>query len=458
MTFATIFVFIYGIRGDLNPAVSCTLLISIYIMSVQVEKPMFKPLYIKNKELQSDQSKKITDYELYEAIHEKVGDKIHCIQLERDLWRVYLTCKESRSKLLIEGFEVRNISAQIYDSNPYSTGVKHPKDPVLKVTINGLPLSVDDSAVYEMLNKFDITIKSDLKYENIRHPITKRMTSVLNGNRFLYITPLSEKSLPRNVTCAGIKCRLYHYGQTTNVPKLQCYNCWQFGHTAHQCNEEKACRVCHKPGHEPGSPDCEHYKKTDHVIAFHGKENPISNFFPCEINIFGEQHQSAEHAYQLTKALRAGSLEIAEKIRKAPTALEAKKIGNSVKDPEEWNNEKLEIMEKIVSAKADQVAAMREKLEASNTNTIFAESTVDGYWGTGLDAAGTVHTNPSKWPGENKLGAIIKQTASKFTRKLRSSSVPRKSSQNEDNQKKIDTFIKEVRKNRKKNETDSGST
>jgi ribA/ribD-fused uncharacterized protein len=217
--------------------------------------------------------------------------------------------------------------------------------------------------------------------------------------------------------------------------------------------------VCHKPGHEPGSSDCEHYKKTDHVIAFHGKENPISNFFPCEINIFGEQHQSAEHAYQLTKALRAGSLEAAEKVRKAPTALEAKKIGNSVKDPEGWNNEKLEVMEKIVSTKADQVAVMREQLEASNTNTIFAESTVDGYWGTGLDAAGTVHTNPSKWPGENKLGVIVKQIASKFTRKLlRSSSVPRKGSQNEDSQKKIDTFIREVRKNRKKNETDSGST
>lgn len=47
-------------------------------------EPMIKPVYIKNRELQTDKSSKITDFELYEAIHEKVGDTIHCIQLERE--------------------------------------------------------------------------------------------------------------------------------------------------------------------------------------------------------------------------------------------------------------------------------------------------------------------------------------------------------------------------------------
>lgn len=39
-------------------------------------------------------------------------------------------------------------------------------------------------------------------------------------------------------------------------------------------------------------------------------------------------YRSAQHAYQLTKALRAGNLDVAEKVRNAPTALDA------VKDPE----------------------------------------------------------------------------------------------------------------------------
>lgn len=185
---------------------------------------MNKPVYIQNSEIQMDKNKKIGDFEMYESIHKKVGDEVLCIQLERDLWRVYLKSKESRSVLIVEGFEIRNITAQVYESNPYSTGASSPRDNVLKVTICGLPLSVDDSAVLEMLHSFDVTIKSDLKYENIRHPTTRRMTSVLNGNRFIYIAPLpNNKSLPRSATCAKLKCRIYHYNQVVDDPKAQCF-------------------------------------------------------------------------------------------------------------------------------------------------------------------------------------------------------------------------------------------
>lgn len=86
---------------------------------------------------------KITDFELYEAIKGKIGDNILCIQLDRDLWRVYLKSMESRSELLLHGFELRNISVQVYNSNSYSTGAKDPNEDVLKIiTICGLPLSV----------------------------------------------------------------------------------------------------------------------------------------------------------------------------------------------------------------------------------------------------------------------------------------------------------------------------
>lgn len=192
------------------------------------------------------------------------------------------------------------------------------------------------------------------------------MTSVLNGNRFLNIAPLINKFLPRNVTCAGLKCRLYHCGEATNFPKSQCFNCWKSGHRDHQCTSEKLCRVCHGPGHEPGSEDCQHFKQTANVVAFQGKDNPISNFFPCEIKVFGEEHRLAEHAYQLTKALRAGNLYAAEKVRNAPTALDAKKVG-TVKDPEGWNDQKLGLMEEILFAKSEQVPLLRENWKTLTT-------------------------------------------------------------------------------------------
>ena len=47
--------------------------------------------------------------------------------------------------------------------------------------------------------------------------------------------------------------------------------------------------------------------------------------------MFGESHASAEHAYQLTKAIRSGDITSAEKIRDSKTALDAKKIGKTVR-------------------------------------------------------------------------------------------------------------------------------
>ena len=173
-----------------------------------MDESTWKPVYMKNGDLQIDPTNRITDFKFYESIQQQVGDRIHCIQLERGLWHVYLKDNDSRSQLILNGFEIRNITAQVYDSNPYSTGAASPNDAVLKVTISGLPLSVDESAVMELLGKYDVTTKSELEYKKIRHPVTHCMTSVLNGNRFfLYISALTDnKSLPRNVYCAGLKC------------------------------------------------------------------------------------------------------------------------------------------------------------------------------------------------------------------------------------------------------------
>lgn len=83
---------------------------------------------------------------------------------------MYLKSKKSRS-VLLESFEIRNITTQVHDSNSHSIGTTSPRGFVLKVTTCGLPLSVDDSAVLEMLHCFDVSIKSNLKYENIQKPV-----------------------------------------------------------------------------------------------------------------------------------------------------------------------------------------------------------------------------------------------------------------------------------------------
>ena len=51
--------------------------------------------------------------------------------------------------------------------------------------------------------------------------------------------------------------------------------------------------------------------------------------------------------------LIAGNLEAAEKVRSAKTTLNAERIGATVRDPQDWVTEKLEVMEEIMSSKAE---------------------------------------------------------------------------------------------------------
>ena len=184
-----------------------------------------KPVYLRNRDIQVDDGNVVTDFEILEAATKEIND-LKCIQRDRDLWRVYVGSHDSRRKLLTQGFDLRNCNIRAFETNPYPAGTKHPSESVLKVTVKGVPLSVDDSEILKMLEQFNISKTSDLKYEKIRHPVTRKMTGVLNGNRFLYIKQLPEGMfLPRTSHCAGLRCQIYHYGQPKIKRSPLCTNC-----------------------------------------------------------------------------------------------------------------------------------------------------------------------------------------------------------------------------------------
>ena len=93
------------------------------------------------------------------------------LTLDRNLWRIYTKTTESRSKLIIEGFEIRDLSVSVYDTNPYSAGIHHPKEETLKIRVCGVPLSVDESAILEMLEKLEVTLE---KQNHVRENPTPR--------------------------------------------------------------------------------------------------------------------------------------------------------------------------------------------------------------------------------------------------------------------------------------------
>ena len=391
-----------------TPSVKTTRYVWNSNVSTMSNQSMVKPVYHRNRDLQSYKRTRLTDFDLLKAVQRKVND-IKCIQLDRDLWRIYLNSRESRQVLVAEGFELQQKTINVFDTNPFSAGTEKPDEEVLRVTIRGVPLSVDDECVIRMLNKFGAKLTSEIKYEKIRNPSTKKMADILNGNRFAYIHPLPiGKFLPKTSFCAGLKCSIFHHGQPKRERNLRCTNCWGDDHLRHQCEYEKCCKVCHEPGHKPGSEDCRHYEnRQKDVIAFGGKDDPLSNFYECEIDIFGFKHPTSEHAFQYAKAMRSGDIMRAMSIREATTPLEAKQIGKQVTTSDQWEDTKEDVMREIIEKKFDQCKELKDELSKIEKPITIVEAVYDDYWGSGLDKLGTIHTKQRKWPGKNALGKIF---------------------------------------------------
>ena len=117
---------------------------------------MIKPLYIRNSDILIGNNP-VTDYEILESVNKCIID-IKCIQRDRGLWRIYVNTPESRTKLLAEGFDFRNTSVTAFETNPFSAGTSSPLEEVLKITIKGVPLSVDDGEILKMLEKFEVSL------------------------------------------------------------------------------------------------------------------------------------------------------------------------------------------------------------------------------------------------------------------------------------------------------------
>ena len=190
-------------------------------------------------------------------------------------------------------------------------------------------------------------------------------------------------------------------------------NCWEESHYTKECPNKKRCKVCKSEGHEPGNCECEYYTETaSDVIPFAGQDNCLSNFFPCDLKLFGVNHKSAEHAFQYVKAMRSGDLPRASAIQVAKSALDAKKIGKLVVPSPSFSTNQIQIMTEIIKAKAEQVPVFAEYLKRHENSHVFVETTYDNFWASGLDKDATIHTYVEAWPGANKLGRIMTEIAS----------------------------------------------
>ena len=361
------------------------------------------PLYIKNTELSQKMSNP-TVMDLIEAVVRVVTEgKLVGIQRLSNLWLIYLSDAVSRLEIYTKGeLIVSGVTVTLYDDNPYT--MQHdekddrynrenhrPKND--KLTIKNLPLHIKNEEVKTMLEAHKIEVVSSIRYGYIRDR-NGELTKFTSGDRYVYVKAFNPP-IQRRQKVGDHPCIVFHHGK------------------------ENPCIACGQQGHRVGQEDCK-AKPKEKITAFRGHEHPLSNLFPCEINIFETVFKSVDHALFWRMALEKGKPDLARKIQEARHAGIAKRISKEIAPDEErwqWEKDNVDYMIQLLHAKQEQCPEFAQCL-FENRNTIIAEATNSKYWGTGFSPYVTINTDPKFWPGQNILGSLLNSMADQLVEEL----------------------------------------
>ena len=133
------------------------------------------------------------------------------------------------------------------------------------------------------------------------------------------------------------------------------------------------------------------------IAEFQRNNRFLSNFYPVPVRYGGRVYPTSEHAYQAAKCILSSDK---DRIAKAYSAGEAKRLGKNVKCVPDWENIKLSVMKNIVTCKFKQNPTLARAL-LSTGDLILEEGNRwgDKFWGVDIRTG----------EGENNLGKILMQ-------------------------------------------------
>lgn len=152
--------------------------------------------------------------------------------------------------------------------------------------------------------------------------------------------------------------------------------------------------------------DGNHGLDTDEMVRFYERDfYVLSNFSSFRLNWRGIDFDTSEAVYHWEK-FDGTAPEVQDMIREARSAHDAFKLAESQKvfRREDWDSAKLDVMRRILRAKADQHEYVRRKLLATGTRTLVEDSWRDDYWGWG----------PNR-DGQNMLGKLWMEVRAALT-------------------------------------------
>lgn len=142
------------------------------------------------------------------------------------------------------------------------------------------------------------------------------------------------------------------------------------------------------------------------INQFGGKFAFLSNFYPSPIVIGGVEFPTAEHAYQAGKSHDEAD---AQRIARAGTPREAKKMGQTVPLDGNWESRKDLWMARVLNEKFRQHPDLAIALKATGDQELVEGNTWhDQIWG---DCSCPKHSGT---PGANQLGKLLMKTRSEL--------------------------------------------
>jgi hypothetical protein len=119
----------------------------------------------------------------------------------------------------------------------------------------------------------------------------------------------------------------------------------------------------------------------------------MSNFARYPVEIDGLEWPTSEHYYQAQKTT---DFILQEEIRQTPRPGDSKRMGMKLPIRPDWDQIKDDVMRKVVKAKFEQHADLKEMLLGTGDAILIEHTENDKYWGDGGDGS-----------GKNMLGKVL---------------------------------------------------
>lgn len=157
--------------------------------------------------------------------------------------------------------------------------------------------------------------------------------------------------------------------------------------------------------------------ETDDYVAFYGKRDIYSNFYPCEFVHDGHTFNCSEQCFMYLKAMHFNDPDIAWKILITRSPFDQKQLGKQVRGFTEqaWAKVRKQAMVTACYAKFSQNDLLGRALLLTKNKLLIEASRSDTIWGVGLNEYDPSVGNPEQWRGMNLLGESLMEVRQRLS-------------------------------------------